>query len=205
MSEVGNAFLRWVRLKQASKTRETDAAGDGGAAAAAPPQTEPAREAPFDPVSLPSIELIVADTDIVAFLRAGVPAELTRAALRRAWSSDPAICDFIGIAENQWDFNDPARFGLWRARTDGKHRSSRLRQLPNAIETAALPDETTPPNSISPEPSTSPHEAGVPSEHNADISSEQPPETRQPHGEITGREDCLAATERRRHGGALPK
>lgn len=110
MSEVGNAFLRWVRLKQASKTRETDAAGDGGAAAAAPPQTEPAREAPFDPVSLPSIESIVADTDIVAFLRAGVPAELTRAALRRAWSSDPAIRDFIGIAENQWDFNDPARF-----------------------------------------------------------------------------------------------
>lgn len=79
--------------------------------------------------------------------------------------------------------------------------SSRLRQLPNAIETAALPDETTPPNSISPEPSTSPHEAGVPSEHNADISSEQPPETRQPHGEITGREDCLAATERRRWRG----
>ena len=36
-----------------------------------------------------------------------MPVELTRAALRRAWTSDPAICDFIGIAENQWDFNDP--------------------------------------------------------------------------------------------------
>jgi hypothetical protein len=36
-----------------------------------------------------------------------VPAELTRAALRRAWASDPGIRDFIGIAENQWDFNDP--------------------------------------------------------------------------------------------------
>ena len=36
-----------------------------------------------------------------------MPAELTRAALRRAWVSDPAIRDFIGIAENQWDFNDP--------------------------------------------------------------------------------------------------
>jgi hypothetical protein len=64
-------------------------------------------DAPFDPASLPSIESIVADTDIVAFLRAGVPAELTRAALRRAWASDPAIREFIGIAENQWDFNDP--------------------------------------------------------------------------------------------------
>ena len=36
-----------------------------------------------------------------------MPAALTRAALRQAWASDPAIRDFIGIAENQWDFNDP--------------------------------------------------------------------------------------------------
>jgi hypothetical protein len=40
-------------------------------------------------------------------LTSGVPAELTRAALRQAWANDPAIRDFIGIAENQWDFNDP--------------------------------------------------------------------------------------------------
>ena len=66
-----------------------------------------APEAPFDSASLPSIESIVGDTDIVAFLRKGVPADLTRAALRKAWASDPAIRDFIGIAENQWDFNDP--------------------------------------------------------------------------------------------------
>jgi hypothetical protein len=32
---------------------------------------------------------------------------LTRAALRRAWSADPAIRDFVGIAENQWDFTAP--------------------------------------------------------------------------------------------------
>jgi hypothetical protein len=36
-----------------------------------------------------------------------VPAKLTEAALRRVWVSDPAIRDFIGIAENQWDFTDP--------------------------------------------------------------------------------------------------
>jgi hypothetical protein len=61
----------------------------------------------FDPASLPSIEAIAADTDICAFLHSRVPAGLTRLALRRAWASDPAIRDFIGIAENQWDFNDP--------------------------------------------------------------------------------------------------
>ena len=31
--------------------------------------------------------------------------ELTRAALRSAWTADPAIRDFVGIAESQWDFN----------------------------------------------------------------------------------------------------
>jgi len=30
-----------------------------------------------------------------------------RAALRRAWSTDLAIRDFIGLSENSWDFNAP--------------------------------------------------------------------------------------------------
>jgi len=33
---------------------------------------------------------------------------LTRAALRRAWTSDPAIRDFVGLVENGWDFNNPS-------------------------------------------------------------------------------------------------
>src|SRR6266852_3665643 len=57
--------------------------------------------------SLPPIESIDAATDITAFLRKGIPQELSRAALRRAWSADPAIRDFVGLAENAWDFNDP--------------------------------------------------------------------------------------------------
>ena len=61
-------------------------------------------EPEFDLDSLPPIESIGVGTDIRAFLQKGVPLELTRAALRRAWTSDPAIRDFIGIAENQWDF-----------------------------------------------------------------------------------------------------
>src|SRR6476660_2020910 len=38
---------------------------------------------------------------------AALPEALTRAALRRAWNADPAIREFIGLAENAWDFNDP--------------------------------------------------------------------------------------------------
>lgn len=101
MSERDNPLLRWARLKHAAKTaEEVDVTSPGSDAMAT-------TEVLFDPASLPSIEAIAANTDVIGFLRAGVPAELTRAALRRAWTSDPAIRDFIGIAENQWDFNDP--------------------------------------------------------------------------------------------------
>ena len=55
--------------------------------------------------NLPPIESIGAGTDIRPFLAPGVPADLTRAALRRAWLTDPAIHDFIGLSENSWDFN----------------------------------------------------------------------------------------------------
>jgi Protein of unknown function (DUF3306) len=119
MTEVHNFVLRWARLKRASDAwHKADASGDkplesaetvvaGAGAAATLPRIDAAAVEPFDLASLPSIDAIAADTDVRRFLQSGVPAELTRAALRRAWTSDPAIRDFVGIAENQWDFNDP--------------------------------------------------------------------------------------------------
>jgi hypothetical protein len=64
-------------------------------------------EPPFDPLSVPPIESITADTDIRGFLAPGVPPELTRTALRRAWVADPKIRDFVGLADYDWDFNAP--------------------------------------------------------------------------------------------------
>jgi hypothetical protein len=61
----------------------------------------------FDPATLPPIESITATSDVRAFVAPGVPAELTRAALRRVWVTDPIIRDFVGIAENQGDFTAP--------------------------------------------------------------------------------------------------
>jgi hypothetical protein len=60
----------------------------------------------FDLANLPSIDSIGAQTDITVFLRSGVPEELRLAALRLAWTMDPAIRDFKELAENDWDFND---------------------------------------------------------------------------------------------------
>jgi len=114
-----NFVSRWARLKRnANSQRRTEPAGDllllpqmdalpGGAEAAFAQPRIDAVDEPFDLASLPSIETITVNTDIRGFLESRVPAELTRAALRQAWASDPAIRDFIGIAENQWDFNDP--------------------------------------------------------------------------------------------------
>jgi hypothetical protein len=115
MTEPENFILRWARLKHATDPgHEPDPPepdppelGSPGAAEAVAAGAEAVADEPFDPESLPSIDAITVNTDIRAFLRHGVPAELTRAALRQAWASDPAIRDFIGIAENQWNFNDP--------------------------------------------------------------------------------------------------
>jgi hypothetical protein len=108
MTGPDNFIRRWARLKRASDSaHEIETFSAKAEVTTTQPEAEAAPDQPFDPASLPSLEQIAADTDIGAFLQSGVPAELTRAALRRAWASDPAIRNFIGIAENQWDFNDP--------------------------------------------------------------------------------------------------
>src|SRR5215472_12372094 len=71
----------------------------------AKPGQPPPTESRFDAATLPPIESIGAASDIRPFLAPGVPVDLTRAALHRAWSTDPAIRDFIGLSENSWDFN----------------------------------------------------------------------------------------------------
>jgi len=71
-------------------------------------QESPAPSVPeFDVNKLPPIDSIGADTDISAFMQKGVPLALRHAALRRAWSADPAIRDFMGQTENYWDAAGP--------------------------------------------------------------------------------------------------
>jgi len=108
---------RWSRRKLAAAERTDDKAPgkeqveqpgtqDDAATRCADAASDRAAP-PFDPASLPPIQSINAASDVRAFLAPGVPVELTRAALRRAWATDPTIRDFVGIAENQWDFTRP--------------------------------------------------------------------------------------------------
>jgi hypothetical protein len=120
-----DGFLaRWSRRKR----------GEGQAAAPEPPkppslpappaEAGPAGTAEHEPAcpipdlpatdlaSLPGIEELTADSDFSLFLRPGIPAGLRHAALRRMWSLDPSIRDYIGPVEYQWDFNAPGGLPL---------------------------------------------------------------------------------------------
>jgi len=59
----------------------------------------------FDVKDLPPIDSITAATDIRPFLAPGVPVEIARAALRRVWSVDRRIRDFVGLADYDWDYH----------------------------------------------------------------------------------------------------
>jgi hypothetical protein len=101
---------------------------------------------PFDPASLPTIESIGAESNISAFLEAGVPGDLARAALRRVWSSDPAIRDFVGLSENSWDFNAPGAMPGF-GRIDGEEVGRLLTRLlgePDTIAAAVHPPVISP-------------------------------------------------------------
>jgi hypothetical protein len=111
MSDPGdsarNFLQRWSRRKRAAENRAPNDVDSSAVAKEADRNVAVQGDTDlpaFDPANLPPIESITATSDIRAFLAPGVPEELARAALRRAWVTDPAIRSFIGIAENQWDF-----------------------------------------------------------------------------------------------------
>ena len=146
-----NTFLaRWSRRKRAAapdarERPKPENAGGGAASRASAAALSPGEAQPlFDPASLPPIESIVAGSDISAFLAAGVPADLTRVALRRVWSSDPMIRDFVGLSENSWDFNAPGAMpGFGPIGKDEVARLvTRLLGDPDATAVAAHPPTT---------------------------------------------------------------
>jgi hypothetical protein len=107
MSGDESFLARWSRRKRnVAAQSDADRNPPPSAAEIGKPVSPALGEAP-PAIPLPPIDSIESDSDITAFLAPGVPLELTRAALRRAWTADPAIHDFIGLSENAWDFNSP--------------------------------------------------------------------------------------------------
>jgi hypothetical protein len=154
-------LTRWSRRKREANTVvEAPPAQPGEPQDAQPSGTaETPPDAEFDLSSLPPIESITGTTDITAFLRKGIPADLSRAALRRAWAADPAIRDFIGLAENAWDFNDPdAMPGFGPLDCSEEQLAALLERVVGGVRSAAdqlataIPEQQDTQQSADPEP-----------------------------------------------------
>ena len=134
---------RWSRRKRdVAKEEEAARAPAPEAVPDAPARAAGKTETPFDPASLPPIESLTSLSDVTAFLREGVPAELTRAALRHVWTADPAIRDFVGLAENAWDFTDPNAMPGFGPLEDTDEVRRMIARVVDEIGKAAQPDET---------------------------------------------------------------
>jgi hypothetical protein len=192
MSDDEPFLTRWSRRKRdAAEERDQEpsdvpadrpvAADDGIAREVAhTPLTEAGQQADeshqpiVDLSKLPPIESITAQTDIRGFLAPGVPEALTRAALRRAWSADTSIRDFIGLVENDWDVLAPAAAGGVMPLTV----TDEMRRMVDAMFTAPAPADGAPEPLPAVAESTAreetPAQAGTP-ECDADQAAAPPP------------------------------
>src|ERR1700724_1443726 len=107
MSGDESFLARWSRRKRNVAAEGDDEKNPPPSAAEIAKTVYPTTGEAPPPIPLPPIEPIASGSDITAFLAPGVPLGLTRAELRQAWTTDPAIRDFIGLSENAWDFNFP--------------------------------------------------------------------------------------------------
>jgi len=247
-----NVFSRWSRRKLAAGAvpagkapPPTQSRADAGPADAEPAKADPAEARPADagpvepppPVAepadgeaasleaLPRLEDLDAGSDLSAFLRKGVPAALKNRALRKMWSLDPEIRDYVGPAEYAWDFNTPGSmpgFGPLEPNSAvvdflskvGKSVPSDEVEPSTAPQPAAAqPDDDGFPSEGREEASESTAEAAAedrPAATAVDHSHAEPrPEVAADAGATSVEEPALAESARKpgrpRHGGAMPR
>ncbi len=224
MSEPENFLSRWARLKREAAEPPDGAAPEPKEAHPDTPAVDQTAssmpELELDLSILPPIESITAATDIRAFLAPGVPPELTRAALRRAWVADPSIRDFVGIAENQWDFNDPNAipgFGalgplddvrrlvaqvIGEARDEEAAPSARGEEKPLAAKADTAIDAPPAATFGEAEPPQAAHETSTPA---SDVQCSKPDAATHVARSDDDPSRRPEVSTRRAHGGALPK
>ncbi|MDB5381481.1 MAG: hypothetical protein JWO26_1113 [Rhodospirillales bacterium] len=144
-------------------------------------------ETPFDPASLPPLESLTAESDFLPFLARNVPALLKRDAMRRMWSLDIGIRDYVGPSDYAWDYN--AVGGVPGSSLDligdiQKHLAQAIGAMPPPDEGDAAPKESL---AEVPEPAPVRRSAALP---------ESPPEAPATAPEAEPRP--------RRHGAAAP-
>ncbi|BAI71367.1 hypothetical protein AZL_007290 [Azospirillum sp. B510] len=111
----GEAFLsRWSRLKRAGAEPKPAPAGlplpveeaaASPVAVADPAPAESGEPPAEDPLKdLPPVEELTGDSDFTPFLRAEVPEDLHRQALRKLWTSDPIYANDDGLKDYADDY-----------------------------------------------------------------------------------------------------
>lgn len=207
------SFLsRWSRRKTRARDHvepnEAERALEPAHSAAGERTAVPDAGEAFDITKLPRVEDLTADSDFAQFLGKGVPEELKRLALRRAWSLDPGIRDFIEIAENQYDFNAPNTILGFGDLPAGSDLDKLLAQA-----TGQLPGPEPAPREIEPVAAELAARDDMPEIETADAAAPAPNEPSDGDGEAvteaSSQEDLEPDAEplapvRRRHGGALP-
>lgn len=214
MSDDHNFLARWSRRKRQAQGQDVPPdppAQAPGDIAAEPAAAADAELTPEELARLPAPDTLTAETDMMQFLRKGVPEALRKAALRRVWALDPAVRDYVGDARDySGDWNTPGSMpgfgpllpseGVKQAIADVSGVSGPRSHAEVMRQASALPAEPTRGTAPAPSPSAA---APFPQEE-AEVAGEPPaPEAAEP--EATASVPALPAPDAaRRHGGATP-
>jgi hypothetical protein len=103
VSDEQSPLSRWSQRKLAARRGEEIAAEPK-------PYCEPELQEVPAPASkreppLPALEDLTSESDYTAFLAKDVPEALTRAALRKLWTSDPVLANLDGLNHYDEDYN----------------------------------------------------------------------------------------------------
>ncbi|MSO93183.1 MAG: DUF3306 domain-containing protein [Rhodospirillales bacterium] len=105
---------RWSRLKREERAVKTKR---GGAAlkeqetpdatqASLPPERAPKETATDGGKALPSVESLTKDSDFTAFMKPGVPEDVSQAAMRKLWKSDPVFAEIDPLNDGFGDYRN---------------------------------------------------------------------------------------------------
>jgi hypothetical protein len=198
-------FSRWSQRKQLAQRTEADlpeppAPESVEDAAPQAPDLAAPQITPEELAALPAIEDLTPQSDIRAFMRAGVPKGLRNAALRKMWLITPAIRDHIDPAvDYAWDWNTPGGVPGDGLAPSAEQSAKMLRDLFKPREQAEPPElDADADNAELAQGEPAPQDSAPPPE-----SAPQSPPVSGPDTAAPSR--TIAADPRpRRHGGALP-
>jgi hypothetical protein len=103
MADEAESFLRrWARVKSEQAKPKLVPEREPRSGVPEPAVEPEEQQAALE--DLPPIDELTAESDFTPFLRAGVPEELKRQALRKLWRTDPVFANLDGLVEYGEDF-----------------------------------------------------------------------------------------------------